>query len=232
MPYPCDPCLCPEAYYRDSQSWRKGVIQLLCDIEEAIATITGENLWDKLGTVLSPHVAGDDVNLGTGDLLATDVTASNSLYVNKTTTPAIIYGTSAGEDTVFEIKGARGSGSDDGILRVLAGGAYSNGRGAYLELRGENADSSAGNAVLNFPGNCYLQGANADSNIYMTTNLTTRLTIPATGESYQTVAANESTGAGSAALGANCPAVTAAAPYTWIKVKTSNASVCYIPVWK
>lgn len=30
MSYPCDPCSCPEAYYRDSQSWRKAVILLLC----------------------------------------------------------------------------------------------------------------------------------------------------------------------------------------------------------
>jgi hypothetical protein len=40
------------------------------------------------------------------------------------------------------------------------------------------------------------------------------------------------TGSGSAALGANCPAVTATAPYTWIQVTTSDGSTGYLPVWK
>lgn len=30
MPYQCDPCLCPEQHYRDSMSWRKAMITLLC----------------------------------------------------------------------------------------------------------------------------------------------------------------------------------------------------------
>lgn len=40
------------------------------------------------------------------------------------------------------------------------------------------------------------------------------------------------TGAGSAALGANSPATTNTAPYTWIKVKTADGSTAYIPAWK
>jgi hypothetical protein len=47
-----------------------------------------------------------------------------------------------------------------------------------------------------------------------------------------TAAANESTGAGAALLGANSPAATLAAPYTWIKWNTSDGSVVYMPVWK
>lgn len=39
-------------------------------------------------------------------------------------------------------------------------------------------------------------------------------------------------GASSAALGANCPAVTATAPYAWTKVTTMDGSVGYMPVWK
>jgi hypothetical protein len=41
-----------------------------------------------------------------------------------------------------------------------------------------------------------------------------------------------STGAGSAALGANCPAVTVSAPYTWIKHLASDGSTVYTPAWK
>jgi hypothetical protein len=47
-----------------------------------------------------------------------------------------------------------------------------------------------------------------------------------------TVVGLESTGAGSALLGANCPAVTVAAPYKWIKARTSDTSTVYFPVWK
>jgi hypothetical protein len=40
------------------------------------------------------------------------------------------------------------------------------------------------------------------------------------------------TGAGSAALGANSPATTNTAPYTWIQVKAADGSTAYIPAWK
>lgn len=40
------------------------------------------------------------------------------------------------------------------------------------------------------------------------------------------------TGAGSALLGANCPAVTVAAPYQWQTVTTNDGSTGYIPIWK
>lgn len=39
-------------------------------------------------------------------------------------------------------------------------------------------------------------------------------------------------GAGAALLGANSPATTLAAPYTWIKIRTADNSIAYIPVWK
>ena len=41
-----------------------------------------------------------------------------------------------------------------------------------------------------------------------------------------------STGANSALLGSNCPAVTFTAPYTWITVTTSDGSTGYMPIWK
>jgi hypothetical protein len=43
---------------------------------------------------------------------------------------------------------------------------------------------------------------------------------------------NNSTGAGSAALGANCPATTLTAPYTWLKMASSDGSTVYVPAWK
>ncbi len=56
--------------------------------------------------------------------------------------------------------------------------------------------------------------------------------VPGSISSITTNASNEATGAGSAALGANCPASTATAPYKWIKATTSDGSHVYIPAWK
>jgi hypothetical protein len=43
---------------------------------------------------------------------------------------------------------------------------------------------------------------------------------------------NNTTGAGSALLGANSPAVTLTAPYTWFKLMSSDGSTVYVPAWK
>lgn len=42
----------------------------------------------------------------------------------------------------------------------------------------------------------------------------------------------ETTGGGSAALGANCPASTVAAPYTWMQMLSADGSTVYVPAWK
>lgn len=49
---------------------------------------------------------------------------------------------------------------------------------------------------------------------------------------HQVQLKNNTTGAGSAALGANCPAVTATAPYTWFKMMSSDGSTVFVPCWK
>lgn len=41
-----------------------------------------------------------------------------------------------------------------------------------------------------------------------------------------------SIGAGSTALGTNCPAVTVGAPYTWLVMISSDGSKVFIPAWK
>lgn len=45
-------------------------------------------------------------------------------------------------------------------------------------------------------------------------------------------AGTNTTGAGSAALGANSPATTNTAPYTWIQATAADGSTVYIPAWK
>ena len=45
-------------------------------------------------------------------------------------------------------------------------------------------------------------------------------------------AGTNTTGAGATALGSNCPALTASAPYTWLQITTSDGSTAYLPAWK
>lgn len=44
--------------------------------------------------------------------------------------------------------------------------------------------------------------------------------------------ATNTTGAGITAIGTNCPAVTASAPYTWIQAVSADGSTIFIPAWK
>lgn len=44
--------------------------------------------------------------------------------------------------------------------------------------------------------------------------------------------AGNTTGSGSAALGANSPAIVVSAPYTWIQIVTQDGSTAYVPAWK
>ena len=54
-----------------------------------------------------------------------------------------------------------------------------------------------------------------------------------TGNTWQNLLnANEATGAGTATLGTNCPAVTPTSPYTWIKMISSDGSTVYVPAFK
>jgi hypothetical protein len=43
---------------------------------------------------------------------------------------------------------------------------------------------------------------------------------------------NDSVGAGTPQLGANCPATTLTAPYKWIKMYSSDGYFVYVPAWK
>ena len=65
------------------------------------------------------------------------------------------------------------------------------------------------------------------------TNLTAARTVKFldTGGDFLVAAAN-TTGGGSALLGANSPAVTNTAPYTWLQMLSHDGSTVYVPAWK
>lgn len=74
-------------------------------------------------------------------------------------------------------------------------------------------------------------GATSNHSVTFLTNNTTAFIVDSS-QILNFIAANLSTGAGTALLGTNCPAVTVSAPYTWVKFKHSDGSVIYIPAWK
>lgn len=96
--------------------------------------------------------------------------------------------------------------------------------GSYIDT----ASKGAGSTITTLYG-LYIasQTAGATNYAIYTNTGTVRL-----GDAIQTAAGQESTGGGSAALGANSPAVTNAAPYKWLKFLTSDGSTVYVPAWK
>lgn len=58
------------------------------------------------------------------------------------------------------------------------------------------------------------------------------IVLNADGTGVPKFSGSNSTGAGSALLAANCPAVTVSAPYTWVRALSSDGSTVYFPVWK
>lgn len=108
-------------------------------------------------------------------------------------------------------------------------------RGAYLRLKG-NEVAGGGDAVLesgDSVGSDILIRVNSAAGVLnLATNATIAQRITAAGRIQNVLAANEATGGGSALLGANCPAVTVAAPFTWVRFVTSDGSDVFIPVWK
>jgi hypothetical protein len=81
-------------------------------------------------------------------------------------------------------------------------------------------NAPAGGAVKLLDGNSVLAETSSSFGGYFQINVIPKF------------AGTNTTGAGTASLGTNSPAVTNGAPYTWIKVTTADGSVAYIPAWK
>lgn len=73
----CDPCNCPEQYYRNDQAWKKGVMIIFCAIK---------TLLDSILTVFVPNDSGyvTDVEAAAQthkELIAAPSSASQSIYI-------------------------------------------------------------------------------------------------------------------------------------------------------
>lgn len=120
-------------------------------------------------------------------------------------------------------------------------GAVSGGAGSFTTLDASGAAVLAstlavtGNVAVNT--NKFTVAASSGNTLVAgTLNVTLGVTLASTlavaGRISNTAGANETTGAGSAALGDNSPAVTNSAPYTWLRFTSSDGSNCFIPMWK
>jgi hypothetical protein len=97
-----------------------------------------------------------------------------------------------------------------------------------LKLRGRVADGATSDAVLIANQNS-LTTAGSNICVFYSDSLTTeRAAVDRLGR-YSS--SQNSTGAGSALLGANCPASTVANPYTWIHFVAADGTVVYVPAW-
>jgi len=85
---------------------------------------------------------------------------------------------------------------------------------------------------------CYLSVTSSGQTTISTAGTNAGITLTPTGTGKIILSAiprfngTNSTGAGSSLLGANSPATTLTAPYTWISVITSDGSTAYVPCWK
>lgn len=121
-----------------------------------------------------------------------------------------------------------------GWFAVAPSGTSKSARLIVVRIPGANGEALyIGSDVINanaFEIRSDIEGTGTVRPLIFSANLTTQLTLQAA--SPYVKFAEGSTGAGSAALGANSPAATVTAPYTWIKVASADGSTVYIPAWK
>ena len=143
------------------------------------------------------------------------MTANDAAANNAGSLDLYAYGSGAGT-TINEItfNARSGTNSTNQVAKIVNGGLLM-ASGKAIQLQGSGA----------------LTVATGATSLGGTVGITGLLTL-SNSVAWKTAAGAESTGAGSAILGANSPAVTLTAPYTWLKVNTSDGSTGYVPVWK
>jgi hypothetical protein len=141
------------------------------------------------------------------------------------------YNTAVGFNALWGLTPLGYSGQGNTALGYWAGG-LSNFSGTNTLFLGYNAvpgnanltDATAigANAVVSSSYTMQLGGSGADAVMVKTSSMTVN----------DFTYTQNTTGGGSAALGANSPASTNTAPYTWFKMKSSDGSTVYVPAWK
>lgn len=161
------------------------------------------------------------------------VEGSNGGGVSITASTTTVSGDIAVSTTAKGMRADTSDGTDNKRITISGGGAASNSRGGFIDVRGNEASSGyiqiqTGDAG----GYLYLDTASSSGKVSIRPNAAASVEFSTSFMLENALSGNESTGAGSAALGSNSPAVTNTAPYKWFKVKTSDGSTAYIPAWK
>ena len=204
---------------------------------QAGAKVTGvaaNTLTSAIGMKIKNQISGGTIPASNYGLKIEDITGGTANYAIKTGLGLVSLGgsISAGDDTsghLFIGSSRFQKGTNSAVVRVAGGSneLFQVGPTAagILNL---SVGCGAANTVLGSFISSFSAGA---IEFYTGTTAILAMSLTATGQ-MKHVAINESTGAGSAALGANCPAVTLTAPYKWIKMLTSDGSTVYVPAWK
>lgn len=205
--------------------------------------VNGHNSYTKLGgSVTSPGVYGVAENVR---LEGSTVTS----YANVASTFFTIADTASvtNDVAIQDIDVLNYGGSVSGVMRNLYIHANTLGTSGNWNIYSMAGDS--GKALNYFGGNTGIGfGSDVPTNTLWvkdgtaTTGTTSvKFDIGAGQSSTSTILTlggvirfngQNTTGAGSAALGSNSPAVTNSAPYTWIRAVSSDGSTVYIPAWK
>lgn len=130
--------------------------------------------------------------------------------------------------------------NDTNGVQISGGSLANSNNAAYIEFNGiskAGGDGITGSCIFHTAatanGRMVFKLEHASASMLVTDNTGAALwNIAATGTFKNFKTSNEVTGAGTALLGANCPAVTVTAPQHWMKMKMSDDSDVYFPVWK
>jgi lysophospholipase L1-like esterase len=158
----------------------------------------------------------------------TSITGALSVSASSTAASAIVGGNAHAGESLLYVQGAAGVNALNCVAKFMA----SPSQGVWLSydttnhcgLIGANTEAvSNDNLAVCTQGGCVLiGGTGADTGSGAILQI----------HGLPQFAGTNTTGAGSAALGANCPASTASAPYTWIEAKAADGSTVYLPAWK
>jgi hypothetical protein len=170
-----------------------------------------------------------------------DVGAINFFNGTTQTVSFAVRGDGAADSGAFEIwtKATSPGTLTRKITCTSAGNFAVNSTSPLARIESRDATGSAQIAAsFDATNACYLTADSSGQSKITTSGTNAGITLTPTGTGKIILSAiprfngTNSTGAGSSLLGANSPATTLTAPYTWISVITSDGSTAYVPCWK
>lgn len=211
-------------YERTTLDWGRGRL-LICQNE--VADVSYPTASDVVAVV------ENNGHFGIGHQWTRTVVPESMLHVADSSLSDIILQTSAGSSLNSVFYGRKSRGTVAAPTNIVASDYYI----AFTGVGRSSAQWWETASIRFLCDGAVTDGQRPPSSIEFWTNPSNavpalRFKIDTAGVWNWLTAANESTGAGAALLGANCPAGTLAAPYTWITQKTSDGSTVFGPVWK